>query len=150
MHRRTSVEGPTLATLLKPHSFSTRNSPQFCIVTLIDKEVVPGKGFFPQQTHGVILGVGVGHDLVEDVVIPLDLQLEGDAGLFQEVSFDIGGGDFQVAAEVNSDELALNTCVDMCTKIYSRVWKAIVDPSGIRGKHVVPDPVVSHDVMRRR
>merc|ERR1719427_440197 len=73
---------------------------------LIDKEVVSGEGFFPQQTHAVVTVVGVGHDLVEDVVIPLDLQLEGDAGLFQEVSFDIGGGDFQVPAEVNSDELA--------------------------------------------
>ena len=95
------------------------------------------------------MGVGVGHDLVEDVVIPLDLQLEGDAGLFQEVSFDIGGGDFQVAAEVNSDELALNTWVNMCTIVYSRLWKAIVDPSGIRGNHDVPHPVVSHDAMRR-
>ena len=107
MHRRTSVEGPTLATLLKPHSFSTRNSPQFCIVTLIDKEVVPGKGFFPQQTHGVILGVGVGHDLVEDVVIPLDLQLKGDAGLFQKVSFNIGCGNLVGRPEMDPDELTL-------------------------------------------
>jgi len=54
----------------------------------------------------VVLRIGVGHDLVEDVVIPLDLQLEGDPRLFQKVSFDIRRRDFEVRPEVNADELA--------------------------------------------
>merc|ERR1719167_741555 len=39
------------------------------------------------------------------MVIPLDLQLEGDTGLLQKVGLDIGGGDLGGGAEVDTDEL---------------------------------------------
>merc|ERR1712055_559186 len=48
--------------------------------------------------------VSVRHQLVENMVIPLDLQLEGDTGLLQKVGLDIGGGDFEGGTEVNTDE----------------------------------------------
>ena len=53
------------------------------------------------------MGVSVGHDLVENVVISLNLQLEGDTGLLQKVGLDIGGGDLGGGAEVDTDELTL-------------------------------------------
>merc|ERR1719462_401040 len=53
----------------------------------------------------MVLGVGLGHDLVEDVVISLDLQLEGDTGLLQKVGLDVGRGDLHVGAELDTDEL---------------------------------------------
>ena len=65
-------------------------------------------GFLPQEAHGVVMRVGVGHDLVKDVVISLDFQLKGDAGFLQQVSLDVSRSDFQVAAEMNTNELALH------------------------------------------
>ena len=55
----------------------------------------------------MVLDVVGAHQLVEDVVISLDLQLESDTGLLQKVGLDIGGGDFVGGAEVNTDELTL-------------------------------------------
>ena len=75
--------------------------------TLTDKVKCAGVRFGGQTAHGVVMRIGVGHDLVEDVVIPLDLQLEGDARLFQKVGLDIGGGDFGSGAEVDTDEFTL-------------------------------------------
>ena len=61
-----------------------------------------------QLAHCVIFWVSIGHQLVEDVVISLDLELEGDTGLLQKVSLDIGGGDLARGAEVDTDEFTLN------------------------------------------
>ena len=55
----------------------------------------------------MILGVVRAHELVENVVISLDLQLEGNTGLLQKVGLDIGGGNFVGGAEVDTDELTL-------------------------------------------
>ena len=41
------------------------------------------------------------------MVIPLDFQLEGDAGLLQKVSLDIGCGNLVSRPEMDSNELAL-------------------------------------------
>ena len=60
-----------------------------------------------QVTESPIFGVSIGHQLVEDVVISLDLKLEGDTRLLQKVCLDIGGRDLQVGAEVNTDKLTL-------------------------------------------
>merc|ERR1719309_1113613 len=73
--------------------------------TLRDEEVVPGEWLVTELTHCPIFGVGIGHDLVEDVVVPLDLQLEGDPGLLEQVCLNIGGGDFGGGAKVDTDEL---------------------------------------------
>merc|ERR1712131_11169 len=73
--------------------------------TLGDEEVIAGEGLVTQQAHLPVLGVSIGHQLVEDVVISLDLKLEGDTGLLQKVSLDIGGSNLQVRSEVNTDEL---------------------------------------------
>merc|ERR1712212_292414 len=62
-------------------------------------------GLVAQLAELPVLGRGVGHQLVEDMVISLDLQLEGDTGLLQKVGLDIGGGDFGGGAEVDTDEL---------------------------------------------
>merc|ERR1712212_1366832 len=61
-------------------------------------------GLVAQLAELPVLGRGVGHQLVEDMVISLDLQLEGDTGLLQKVGLDIGGGDFGGGAEVDTDE----------------------------------------------
>merc|ERR1712198_815582 len=73
--------------------------------TLGDEEVIAGEGLVAQQAHLPVLGVSIGHQLVEDVVISLDLKLEGDTGLLQKVGLDIGGSDFVGGTEVNTDEL---------------------------------------------
>merc|ERR1712002_669543 len=73
--------------------------------TLTDEVESAGIGLGGQTAHGMVFGISVGHDLVEDVVISLDLQLEGDTGLFQKVGLDIGGGDLHVGAELDTDEL---------------------------------------------
>ena len=75
--------------------------------TLADEVESAGVGLGGKTAHGMVLGVSVGHDLVEDVVISLDLQLEGDAGLLQKVGLDIGGGDLHVGAELDTDEHTL-------------------------------------------
>jgi hypothetical protein len=53
------------------------------------------------------MGVSLGHDLVEDVVVPLNRQLEGDTGFLQQVGLDIGSSDLGGWAEVDTDELTL-------------------------------------------
>merc|ERR1712168_371427 len=73
--------------------------------TLGDVEVIAGEGLVAQLAHLPVMRVSVGHELVENMVISLDLQLEGDTGLFQKVGLDIGGGDFGGGAEVDTDEL---------------------------------------------
>ena len=75
--------------------------------TLADKVKRAGVGLGRQAAHGMVLGVSIGHDLVKDVVISLDLQLEGNTGLLQKVGLDIGGGNFVGGAEVDTDELTL-------------------------------------------
>ena len=79
--------------------------------TLADEVESAGIRLGRQTAHGMVFGISVGHDLVEDVVISLDLQLEGDTGLLQEVGLDIGGGDFVGGAEVDTDEFTL---LDIC------------------------------------
>merc|ERR1719383_68051 len=73
--------------------------------TLRDVEVVAGEGLVTQLAHLPVLGVSVGHQLVEDVVVTLDLELEGDTGLLQKIGLDIGGGDLGGGTEVDTDEL---------------------------------------------
>merc|ERR550519_217630 len=73
---------------------------------LSDVKVIAGEGLIAQSAELPVFSVSVGHELIEDVVIPLDLQLEGDASLFQKVGLDIGGGDLGGGAEVDTDELA--------------------------------------------
>merc|ERR1719244_701097 len=71
-----------------------------------EEEVIAGEGLVSQLTQVPVLGISVGHQLVEDMVISLDLKLEGDTGLLQKVGLDIGGGDFGSGAEVDTDELS--------------------------------------------
>ena len=47
------------------------------------------------------------HHLVEDVVRPLHLLLEGDPGLLQEVGLDVAARQLTLDVEVDADELAL-------------------------------------------
>merc|ERR1712168_766295 len=61
--------------------------------TLGDEEVIAGEGLVSQQAHLPVFRVGVGHELVENVVISFDLKLEGDTRLLQKVGLDIGGRD---------------------------------------------------------
>ena len=58
------------------------------------------------------------------MVVSLDLQLESDARLFQEVRLDVGGGDLQSRAEVDSDELTLEEV--------GKVLKGCVSTDGCR------------------
>ena len=74
---------------------------------LADEVVSARVRLVSQLTQGVVFGISVGHDLVEDVVVPLDLQLERDARLLQQICLDIGGGDFKVGTEVDTDEFTL-------------------------------------------
>merc|ERR1712142_465000 len=71
---------------------------------LSEEKVISRVGLVAQLAEVPVLGIGVGHQLVEDMVISLDLQLEGDTGLLQKVGLDIGGGDFGSGAEVDTDE----------------------------------------------
>merc|ERR1719383_219102 len=73
--------------------------------TLGDEEVISRVGVLAQEAHVVVGRVVGAHELVEDVVVTLNFQLEGDTGLLQKVGLDIGGGDFVGGAEVNTDEL---------------------------------------------
>merc|ERR1712142_458726 len=72
--------------------------------TLGDEEEIAGERLVTQQAHLPVFGVSIGHELVEDVVISLNLQLEGDTRLFQKVGLDIGGRDLGSGTEVNTDE----------------------------------------------
>merc|ERR1719348_2488421 len=73
--------------------------------TLGQEEIISGERLVAQLAELPVLDVSVGHDLVEDVVISLDLELEGDTGLLQKVGLDIGGGDLAGGSEVDTDEL---------------------------------------------
>ena len=42
------------------------------------------------------------------MVISLDFKLKRDSGLLQKVSLDIGGGDFEIGTEMDSDEFSLD------------------------------------------
>ena len=48
------------------------------------------------------------HHLVEDVVAPLDLLLEGDPRLLKEVGLDVAARQFSLDVEVDADELSLS------------------------------------------
>merc|ERR1719315_538676 len=52
---------------------------------LSEEKVISREGLVAQLAELPVLGIGVGHELVEDMVISLDLQLEGDTGLLQKV-----------------------------------------------------------------
>merc|ERR1739838_1017853 len=73
---------------------------------LSEEEVISGEGLVAQLAELPVLGVSIGHQLVEDMVISFNLQLEGDTGLLQKVGLDISGGDFGGGAEVDTDELS--------------------------------------------
>ncbi len=47
------------------------------------------------------------HQLIEDVVGPLDVLLEGDARLLQQVGLDVAARQLASGVEVDADELAL-------------------------------------------
>ena len=47
------------------------------------------------------------HQLIEDVVGPLHVLLEGDARLLQQVGLDVAAGQLASGVEVDADELAL-------------------------------------------
>ncbi len=47
------------------------------------------------------------HQLIEDVVGPLDVLLEGDARLLQQVGLDVAAGQLAGGVEVDADEFAL-------------------------------------------
>ena len=69
------------------------------VVVVVD---VVGKSTLLFQVRNCLL-----HQLVEDVVGPLNVLLEGDAGLLQEVSLDVAPGQLALGVEVDADELAL-------------------------------------------
>merc|ERR1719447_2207878 len=73
--------------------------------TLGNVKVISWEGLVTQLAQRPVLGVGIRHQLVEDVVISLNLKLEGDTGLLQKVGLNIGGGDLGGGAEVDTDEL---------------------------------------------
>merc|ERR1712142_408017 len=74
--------------------------------TLGQEKVISGEGLVTQLAELPVLGVSVGHDLVEDVVISLNLELESDTRLLQKVGLNISGGDLRSGAKVNTDELS--------------------------------------------
>ena len=65
-----------------------------------------------EETLLLELGHGWLHHLVEDVVGPLHLLLEGDPRLLQEVGLDVAPGQFPLDVEVDPDELALQRTED--------------------------------------
>ena len=75
--------------------------------SLRDEEKVPRIWIFSEQKLFVKLGIFGAHQLVKDVVIPLDSELKRNAGLFEKVSFDVGRGDLVGRTEVDADELTL-------------------------------------------
>ena len=48
------------------------------------------------------------HHLVEDVVAPLDLLLEGDPCLLEEIGLDVAPSQLSLDVEVDADELSLS------------------------------------------
>ena len=48
------------------------------------------------------------HHLVEDVVAPLDLLLEGDPSLLEEVGLDVATSQLSLDVEVDADKLSLS------------------------------------------
>ena len=55
----------------------------------------------------MIFGIVATHELIEDVVIPLDFQLECNARFLEKISLDISGGDLRRRSEVNANKLTL-------------------------------------------
>ena len=56
------------------------------------------------------------HQLVEDVVRPLHVLLEGDPGLLKQVGLDVATRQLALGVEVDADELTLDTDVLKCVK----------------------------------
>jgi len=54
------------------------------------------------------------HQLIEDVVGPLHVLLEGDARLLQQVGLDVAAGQLASGVEVDADELALQVFSNEC------------------------------------
>jgi hypothetical protein len=81
----------------------------FTIIEVLDNDDTLGDG-------GVVIGVSgdkellgksgdlVGDDLVEDMVVSLTAELEGDSRLFEKIGLNITTGELARSAEVNSDE----------------------------------------------
>ena len=65
-------------------------------------DVITQKAFLLEVRHPGL------HHLVEDVVAPLDLLLEGDPGLLQKVGLDVAARQFPLDVEVDADELSLS------------------------------------------
>lgn len=61
----------------------------------------------PRSSRTVDLGLALGADLVEDVVVALLLELEGHARLLEQVLLDVGARDLSARPEVDADELTL-------------------------------------------
>ena len=55
----------------------------------------------------------IGHDVVEDVVAPLQRLLEGDPRLLQEVDLHVSAAQLAGLVEVDADELALEDKTDL-------------------------------------
>ena len=77
--------------------------------SLRDEEIVCGIGILPEKKLVVISGKFGAHQLVEDVVVSLDGQLEGDPRLLQQVSLDVRRRDFVGRTKVDADELTLTS-----------------------------------------
>ena len=54
------------------------------------------------------MGIFVAHQLIKYVIVPLDSQLESNAGFLQQVSLDIRGRDLVGRTKVVPDELTLS------------------------------------------
>ena len=61
-----------------------------------------------QETFLLEVGHPGLHHLVEDVVAPLDLLLEGDPRLLEEVGLDVAARQLALDVEVDTDELSLS------------------------------------------
>ena len=61
-----------------------------------------------QETFLLEIGDPWLHHLVEDVVAPLDLLLEGDPCLLEEIGLDVASSQLSLDVEVNADELSLS------------------------------------------
>ena len=61
-----------------------------------------------QETFLLEVGDPRLHHLVEDVVAPLDLLLEGDPSLLEEIGLDVATSQLSLDVEVDADELSLS------------------------------------------
>ena len=61
-----------------------------------------------QETFLLEVGDPRLHHLVEDVVAPLDLLLEGDPSLLKEIGLDVAPSQLSLDVEVDADELSLS------------------------------------------